>query len=152
MPNSPNEMEIGLKNSKSGTNSVNTSPVSANRRDTNPSPVGEPAKSAASFTNFVRTSRSEDQLQVQKDSSLSAVDIDVEDDVTSSLNTLLDTRPDGSANNVNSSSNSDRIVWTYNAPVSALSEQHKVCCHTLSNGSTSSHSNTSPSSSPLRLV
>lgn len=33
---------------------------------------------------------------LQKDSSLSAVDIDIDDDVTSSLNTLLDTRPDSS--------------------------------------------------------
>lgn len=41
---------------------------------------------------------------------------------------------------------SDRIVWTYNAPAT---DHHKFC-HTLSNGSSSSHSNTSPtSSSPL---
>ncbi|KAL1492176.1 hypothetical protein ABEB36_012662 [Hypothenemus hampei] len=38
-----------------------------------------------------------------------------------------------------------QIVWTYNAPISEL---HKLG-HTLSNGSSSSHSNTSASSSPL---
>lgn len=135
---------------KSGSNSANTSPVSANKRDSNPSAGGESAKPSASLNNFVRTSRSEDQLQVQKDSSVSAVDIEIDDDVTSSLNTLLDTRPDGGSSS-NVCSSSDRIVWTYNAPVSTSSEQHKPCCHTMSNGSSSSHSNTSPSStSPLR--
>ncbi|KRT83321.1 Pleckstrin homology domain containing protein [Oryctes borbonicus] len=150
VPNSPNEMDIGYRKNycKSGSNSANTSPVSANKRDSNPSPISENAKSSTSFTNnFVRTSRSEDQLQDTKN--MSAVDIEIDDDVTSSLNTLLDTRPDsGSTNNVCSSSNSDRIVWTYNAPVTTISEQHKLA-HTLSNGSSSSH--TSPSStSPLR--
>ncbi|KAI4460341.1 guanyl-nucleotide exchange factor [Holotrichia oblita] len=192
VPNSPNEMDIGYRKNhcKSGSNSANTSPISANKRD---SPVGgEHAKSSTSFNNFVRTSRSEDQLQDTKN--MSAVDIEIDDDVTSSLNTLLDTRPDsgsytsslvrlyrlnfewvkvfsvklhiiefnlivpvddgvieyaGSTNNVcSSSNNSDRIVWTYNAPVTTTSEQHKLA-HTLSNGSGSSH--TSPSStSPLR--
>lgn len=38
-------------------------------------------------------------LQFQKESSMSAVAIDIDDDdVTSSLNTLLDTRPDSRAN------------------------------------------------------
>lgn len=100
---------------------------------------------------FVRTSRSEDQLQMQKDSSISAVDIDIDDDITSSLNTLLDTgREDGGSSNGGggASSASDRIVWTYNAPVTAASEQHRICAHTLSNGSSSS--STASSSSPLR--
>lgn len=84
---------------------------------------------------------------MQKD--ISAVDIEIEDDITSSLNTLLDVRPEGSDNSVNSAANSDRIVWTYNAPVTS-SEQHKLCQHTFSNGSSSSHSNSSTSSSPHR--
>lgn len=155
VPNSPNEMEMGHRTNhyKLNSNSANTSPVSANKRDSTPSPTGEPAKSSSSFNNFVRTSRSEDQLQVQKDSSVSAVDIEIDEDVTSSLNTLLDTRPDSasSSNNACSTNNSDRIVWTYNAPVTTSLEQHKLCCHTMSNGSNSSQSNTSPSSSsPLR--
>ncbi|CAG2054449.1 unnamed protein product, partial [Timema podura] len=85
-----------------------------------------------SYPGYVRTSRSEDHLQFQKDASLSAVDIDIDDDVTSSLNTLLDTRPDSGGNVTsfntrpdNGSSNTnhekDRIVWTYNAPVSSPS-------------------------------
>nr|CAD7415192.1 unnamed protein product [Timema cristinae] len=51
-----------------------------------------------SYPGYVRTSRSEDHLQFQKDASLSTVDIDIDDDVTSSLNTLLDTRPDSGGN------------------------------------------------------
>lgn len=96
----------------------------------------------------MRTSRSEDQLQMQKDSSISAVDIEIDDDITSSLNTLLDTgREDGGSSNGGASTTSDRIVWTYNAPVTAASEQHRICAHTLSNGSSSS---STASSSPLR--
>ncbi|XP_063907205.1 PH and SEC7 domain-containing protein-like isoform X5 [Zophobas morio] len=146
VPNSPNEMDIGFKNNhcKSGSNSANTSPVSANKWDTHTSPgAGDASKS---YSNFVRTSRSEDQLQGQNDTcGMSTVNVDVDEDITSSLNTLLDTRPE----NVSASgdSNSDRIVWTYNAPTTT--DHHKFC-HTLSNGSSSSHSNTSPtSSSPL---
>ncbi|XP_072940024.1 PH and SEC7 domain-containing protein [Epargyreus clarus] len=68
----------------------------------------------------VRTSRSEDHLQ--KESSLSAVAVDMEEDVTSSLNTLLDARPDSATPATpgprSDSDERDRIVWTYNAPVS----------------------------------
>ncbi|VVD03497.1 unnamed protein product, partial [Leptidea sinapis] len=43
----------------------------------------------------------------------------MEEDVTSSLNTLLDARPDSATPGPNSDSDErDRIVWTYNAPVS----------------------------------
>ncbi|CAB3239080.1 unnamed protein product [Arctia plantaginis] len=71
----------------------------------------------------VRTSRSEDHLQ--KESSLSAVAVDMEEDVTSSLNTLLDARPDSATPGPRSDSDPerDRIVWTYNAPVSSASER-----------------------------
>lgn len=144
VPTSPNETDIGYRlhqtNNKSGANSAGTSPVSANKRDSNTPCAVELAKTATSFTGYVRTSRSEDHLQFQKDSSMSAVDIEIEEDVTSSLNTLLDTRLDsGSTNNV--SQTSDRIVWTYNAPVSSPSSDHVV-----SNGN-SMHSTTSPSTS-----
>lgn len=149
-------MDMGLRTHKSNSSSANTSPVSANKRDSNLQ-GGESTKPLGFNSNtFVRTSRSEDQLQMQKDSSMSAVDIEIEDDVTSSLNTLLDTRPEvgsnsSSSNNVCSSTKSDRIVWTYNAPVTTSLEQHKPCCHTMSNGSSSSRSNSSPSSpSPMR--
>lgn len=70
------------------------------------SPVAD-KKAAFGYTgSFVRTSRSEDHLQ--KDY-LTMVNIDIDDDITSSLNTLLDTRHENPAN--------ERIVWTYNAPV-----------------------------------
>ncbi|XP_063532845.1 PH and SEC7 domain-containing protein [Cydia strobilella] len=72
----------------------------------------------------VRTSRSEDHLQ--KESSLSAVAVDMEEDVTSSLNTLLDARPDSATPGPRSESDpvrDSRIVWTYNAPVSSASER-----------------------------
>lgn len=154
VPNSPNETEMGHRtnHSKLGSNSANTSPISANRRDCSASSVGDtPVTFTYNTNHFVRTSRSEDQLQMQKDAGISAVDIDIEEDITSSLNTLLDTRLEGGSNNSVSSTNSDRIVWTYNAPVTAASEQHKLCSHTLSNGSSSSQSSSSTtSSSPLR--
>lgn len=150
-------MEMGHRthHCKSGSNSANTSPISANKRDSSNTSSAVDASVTSTFSynsnNFVRTSRSEDQLQMQKDTSISAVDIEIDDDITSSLNTLLDTRPEGGSNNSVSSANSDRIVWTYNAPVTAASEQHKLCSHTLSNGSSSSHSSSSTnSSSPMR--
>ncbi|CAG9559843.1 unnamed protein product [Danaus chrysippus] len=84
------------------------------------SPAGGNNSSAESNTrtqHIVRTSRSEDHLQ--KESSLSAVAVDMEEDVTSSLNTLLDARPDSATPGPRSDSDErDRIVWTYNAPVS----------------------------------
>ncbi|XP_058820112.1 PH and SEC7 domain-containing protein isoform X2 [Topomyia yanbarensis] len=64
-----------------------------------------------------RTSRSEDHLQqTQRDGGIGAVvPIDIDEDVNSSLNTLLDTRHDSEEVQ---GSDHDRIVWTYNAPVS----------------------------------
>lgn len=90
MPNSPNEMDMGLRSAqcKSTSNSANTSPVSANKQH-DPSPTAA-VGGGDSKTFFVRTSRSEDQLQ---NDAASAVAADVDDDLTSSLNTLLDTRP-----------------------------------------------------------
>ncbi|XP_039749380.1 PH and SEC7 domain-containing protein isoform X5 [Pararge aegeria] len=87
------------------------------------SPAGGNAASSEVATrtqqHIVRTSRSEDHLQFQKESSLSAVAVDMEEDVTSSLNTLLDARPDSATPAPRSDSDErDRIVWTYNAPVS----------------------------------
>lgn len=61
-----------------------------------------------------RTSRSEDHLQhSQREGAMgNAIPIDIDEDVNSSLNTLLDTRHDS-----DETSDRDRIVWTYNAPV-----------------------------------
>ncbi|XP_076326850.1 uncharacterized protein LOC143233882 isoform X2 [Tachypleus tridentatus] len=69
------------------------------------SPVSEKKGSFSYNNSFVRTSRSEDHLQK---ASLTTVNIDIDEDMASSLNTLLDTKQDSS---------SERIVWTYNAPV-----------------------------------
>ncbi|XP_018568967.1 exchange factor for Arf-6 isoform X3 [Anoplophora glabripennis] len=141
VPNSPNEMDLGHRvGGKSGPNSASTSPVSANKRDQHQHSPADPYSS----NNYVRTSRSEDQLQGQQNDlcSVSVANAEADEDVTSSLNTLLDTRPESAG----CTSDSDRIVWTYNAPIS---DHHKFA-HTLSNGSSSSHSNISPtSSSPL---
>lgn len=78
-----------------------TSPIEAERHSHKPSSAGtSPTPSIVlpapvpSSSFVVRTSKSEDHLQFNKDSSMSAVSIDIDDDVTSSLNTLLDTRPD----------------------------------------------------------
>lgn len=146
-------MDLGHRTTqhcRSSSSSANTSPISASKRDTT-STVTVTSTFSYTANSFVRTSRSEDQLQMQKDSSISAVDIDIDDDITSSLNTLLDTgREDGGSSNGGVSSASDRIVWTYNAPVTAASEQHRICAHTLSNGGSSSSSSTASSSSPLR--
>ncbi|XP_053682358.1 PH and SEC7 domain-containing protein isoform X2 [Sabethes cyaneus] len=64
-----------------------------------------------------RTSRSEDHLQqTQREGGIGAVvPIDIDEDVNSSLNTLLDTRHDSEEPQ---GSDHDRIVWTYNAPIS----------------------------------
>ncbi|XP_066261858.1 PH and SEC7 domain-containing protein isoform X2 [Euwallacea similis] len=140
VPNSPNETDLSRGGRSSGPNSAHTSPVGGARKD-HP-PVQHSPQDAYPANSFVRTSRSEDQLQIQNNlgGAVSTANSEADEDVASSLNTLLDTRPD-SAN-----SDSDRIVWTYNAPISEL---HKLG-HTLSNGSSSSHnSNTSASSSPL---
>ncbi|XP_075971444.1 exchange factor for Arf 6 isoform X5 [Anticarsia gemmatalis] len=116
-----------------------------------PAGAGAGAEHAARAHHAVRTSRSEDHLQFvhtrgvkytslkhvhsdthcnvhrnlptlfQKESSLSAVAVDMEEDVTSSLNTLLDARPDSATPGPRSDSDPerDRIVWTYNAPVAS---------------------------------
>lgn len=86
-----------------------------------------------------RTSRSEDHLQLsQRESTLgNAIPIDIDEDVTSSLHTLLDTRHDSEESQ---SSDHDRIVWTYNAPVPSSNSNQVI----LSPTSRSSSISTSP--------
>ncbi|XP_063893200.1 PH and SEC7 domain-containing protein isoform X3 [Helicoverpa armigera] len=98
--------------------------------------AGAPGDACARAHHAVRTSRSEDHLQ---ESSLSAVAVEMEEDVTSSLNTLLDARPDSATPGPRSDSDPerDRIVWTYNAPVSCASER------THCNGSAATSNSTS---------
>uniref|UniRef100_A0A336LHI1 CSON011430 protein n=1 Tax=Culicoides sonorensis TaxID=179676 RepID=A0A336LHI1_CULSO len=59
----------------------------------------------------VRTSRSEDPLRDGINNSV--VPINIDEDFNSSLNTLLDTRNESDS----PSGDGDRIVWTYNAPI-----------------------------------
>ncbi|XP_011331529.1 PH and SEC7 domain-containing protein 1 isoform X2 [Ooceraea biroi] len=151
VPSSPNEIQLAHQHhhhhrgsAYKASSSASTSPVGAARREAvqgTPGVQVDPSKNTASSFGFVRTSRSEDHLQFQKDPSMSAVDIDIDDDVTSSLNTLLDPRPEGLMAN-------ERIVWTYNAPVSSPAAS---CCQ--NGGSSSSSSSSSPSStSPQRSL
>nr|CAH7743278.1 unnamed protein product [Callosobruchus chinensis] len=156
LPNSPNERDLGHRGAGGvpvgGRHSAAASPVVTARRavaaaatehqqaGTAPPGGQQPPPGTADGYNYVRTSRSEDQLQGQNDlCSVSVANSEADEDVTSSLNTLLDTRPDSAGG-----SDSDRIVWTYNAPIA---DQHKFAAHALSNGSSSSHSNVSPTSS-----
>ncbi|CAH2002013.1 unnamed protein product [Acanthoscelides obtectus] len=145
LPNSPNERDLGHRGAGAttggGRHSAAASPIVTARRATEHQQAGtappaagqQPPPGAADGYNYVRTSRSEDQLQGQNDlCSVSVANSEADEDVTSSLNTLLDTRPDSAG-----CSDSDRIVWTYNAPIS---DQHKFAAHALSNGSSSSHS------------
>ncbi|CAH2002016.1 unnamed protein product [Acanthoscelides obtectus] len=144
LPNSPNERDLGHRGAGAttggGRHSAAASPIVTARRATEHQQAGtappaagqQPPPGAADGYNYVRTSRSEDQLQGQNDlCSVSVANSEADEDVTSSLNTLLDTRPDSAG-----CSDSDRIVWTYNAPIS---DQHKFAAHALSNGSSSSH-------------
>lgn len=91
-----------------------------------------------------RTSRSEDHLQhSQREGTMSnAIPIDIDEDVNSSLNTLLDTRHDSEDSQ---SSDQDRIVWTYNAPVQqSTSNSNQQQGVVLSPTSHSSSISTSP--------
>ncbi|KAK8402189.1 hypothetical protein O3P69_001349 [Scylla paramamosain] len=119
---------------KSGSSSVPTSPNEANvcggrlvKRDLgspqslcSPVSVDNHASGGVKFTyppagSSVRISKSEDQLQYQKDGNMCAVNIELEDDVTSSLNTLLDTCDDPRSSPL-PPPHEDRIIWTFNAP------------------------------------
>jgi len=155
VPSSPNETHLAHQHhhhhrgsAYKASSSASTSPVGTARRDTVQGTPGalvqvDPSKNTASSFGFVRTSRSEDHLQFQKDPSMSAVDIDIDDDVTSSLNTLLDPRPaEGLMPN-------ERIVWTYNAPVSSPAAS---CCQNGGSSSSSSSSSSTSSTSPQRSL
>lgn len=154
VPTSPNEMLGHHRAYKcTGSNSASTSPVGISKRESGqcPGQSDNSKQNTASFgysSGFVRTSRSEDHLQFQKDPSMSAVDIDIDDDVTSSLNTLLDTRPDSGQG-----LSSERIVWTYNAPVSSPSASERTsCCQNGSSSQSSSSSSSTEGTSPQRSL
>ncbi|KAK3917442.1 PH and SEC7 domain-containing protein [Frankliniella fusca] len=104
VPTSPNESDLGIKRHKLDSpscNSAGTSPVGVSKHELLQEHGSSTCSSGKLLTyhNSVRTSRSEDQLQ--KDSSISTVDIDIDEDVTSSLNTLLDTKSENNQSNEN---------------------------------------------------
>ncbi|XP_055315600.1 PH and SEC7 domain-containing protein isoform X2 [Sitodiplosis mosellana] len=97
-----------------------------------------------------RTSRSEDHLQhTQRDIIDSIVPIDVDEDVNSSLNTLLDTRDDSES--TQSSSDRERIVWTYNAPVVTTTTTTTNNSQSFSSSISSSPQHTDTPASPTSV-
>lgn len=61
----------------------------------------------------VRISKSEDKLQCSDDGDMCSVNTDLEDDVTSSLNTLLDTREEDEAASLSSPVSTSNNVWLF---------------------------------------
>lgn len=98
-PSSPVESDNSTDMKSS---SANTSPVS----------LSSPLQSTQSERNspfLANMSKSDDDIQYKKDVSLSTNSVQVDDDdLTSSLHTLLDTRSD-------SKTDDKRVLWTYNA-------------------------------------
>lgn len=94
-----------------------------------------------------RTSRSEDHLQHTQHAD-AIVPIDVDEDVNSSLNTLLDTRDDSEG--THSSSDRERIVWTYNAPVVTTTTTTNNT-HSFSSSISSSPQHTDTPASPTSV-
>lgn len=137
-PTPPPHGEMNSKGSSSQSSSTTTSSSATKTDDstsaclslpTSPASLSTPVETDVVFRRMqqsnpirkcdvsgFRTSRSEDHLQhTQRDILGSIVPIDVDEDVNSSLNTLLDTRDDSES--THSSSDRERIVWTYNAPI-----------------------------------
>uniref|UniRef100_A0A1L8DVH4 PH and SEC7 domain-containing protein 4 n=1 Tax=Nyssomyia neivai TaxID=330878 RepID=A0A1L8DVH4_9DIPT len=148
VPTSPISMttpvleDLAALKKRDSANSVPTSPESAGQPDaklrrTANTHNGVVRKcDAAGF----RTSRSEDHLQQSQRDGLSAViPIDIDEDVNSSLNTLLDTRHDSEDSQC---SDRDRIVWTYNAPIIQQISAHSSASHSSSISSSPQHTNT----------
>lgn len=140
---------------KSSANSVPTSPETGGESGAvvmRRNPVGAGGSNGSAASGMMRTcdqagfrtSRSEDHLQLsQRDGAgLGMVPIDIDEDVNSSLNTLLDTRHDTDDSPNASSGAQDRIVWTYNAPVKPGQIQHHVYSHSSSMSSSPQHSDT----------
>lgn len=88
----------------------------------------------------VRTSRSEDPLRDGINNSV--VPINIDEDFNSSLNTLLDTRNESDSPPSNGGGGGaaavDRIVWTYNAPVTGAGVGGRIITSPLSQSSSDS--------------
>uniref|UniRef100_A0ABD2WS20 SEC7 domain-containing protein n=1 Tax=Trichogramma kaykai TaxID=54128 RepID=A0ABD2WS20_9HYME len=150
VPTSPSVGQQQQPHRRSG-NSASSSPVKLNRQESGCSNDG----GSSGHASFVRTSRSEDQLQVQKDPAMLAAELEMDEDVASSLNTLLDARPSADQQPGEERPEGDRIVWTYNAPAGGVvggggdpQQQQQQPCHSSSSfGDASSSSSSSSSSS-----
>ncbi|XP_055851059.1 PH and SEC7 domain-containing protein isoform X2 [Episyrphus balteatus] len=178
VPTSPISLSTPLLDVKETANSVPTSPEPSGineaaviRRQHHHNGVVRKCDSAG-----FRTSKSEDHLQqVQREGIAAVIPIDIDEDVNSSLNTLLDTRQDSEDSQPTQkkkadptptvlshrdiilkrrkkASNRDRIVWTYNAPLPTNQQQqqypnHHYPQHYATTTSPNSHSS-SISSSP----
>ncbi|CAB0045125.1 unnamed protein product [Trichogramma brassicae] len=150
VPTSPSVGQQQQPHRRSG-NSASSSPVKLNRQESGCSNDG----GSSGHASFVRTSRSEDQLQIQKDPAMLAAELEMDEDVASSLNTLLDTRPSADQQPGEERPEGDRIVWTYNAPAGGVvggggdpQQQQQQPCHSSSSfGDASSSSSSSSSSS-----
>ncbi|XP_037027767.1 PH and SEC7 domain-containing protein-like isoform X4 [Bradysia coprophila] len=156
VPTSPTSLttpiieSLSLFKQKDLPNSVPTSPESGAqeivlRRNQQQNGVSRRNDSAG-----FRTSRSEDHLQhTQRDILGAVVPIDIEEDVNSSLNTLLDTRHD--SEDSQSSCDRDRIVWTYNAPIQPTTQSSNSHSHSHSSSISSSPQRSGSPASPTSV-
>ncbi|XP_058128063.1 PH and SEC7 domain-containing protein isoform X2 [Anopheles coustani] len=112
-PSSGTTLEDSSANAGMGSN-ASSGELTANTNMSSGSLGGGPPVRKCDAAGF-RTSRSEDHLQQShRDGSNSAsVAIDIDEDVYSSLNTLLDTRNDSQEQPM---SERERFLWTYNMP------------------------------------
>ncbi|CAH0753155.1 unnamed protein product, partial [Bemisia tabaci] len=153
VPTSPIDMSDKSRNNHHHSKKQNHQEViSSSAGNSPPSSIGTSntaapvcsSSDAASSSYVVRTSKSEDHLQLNKNSnSLSTVSIDFDDDVTSSLNTLLDTRPD-------SEGEADQRVWSYHTTESGTKMKNSSSSvsnnSSDNNASSQNHSLSSPAS------
>lgn len=155
VPTSPTSLStpviesLALIKQKDSANSVPTSPETGTqeillRRNQNQNGLVRKCD-AVGF----RTSRSEDHLQhTQHDTLGAVVSIDIDEDMNSSLNTLLDTRQDSEDSQ---SSDRDRIVWTYNAPVTTAVTHNFNNSHSFSSSVSSSPQHSDSLASPTSV-
>ncbi|XP_055385023.1 PH and SEC7 domain-containing protein isoform X2 [Condylostylus longicornis] len=144
VPTSPVSLSTPLLDNKESANSLPTSPEQSApaeivvRRQHNGVIVRK--CDSAGF----RTSKSEDHLQqAQREGIGAVIPIDIDEDVNSSLNTLLDTHQDSEGSQT---SIRDRIVWTYNAPVPHPVNQSSPNSHSSSISTSPQHTTDSPQS------
>lgn len=132
-PSSPVESSYNSSDTKSS--SANTSPASLSSLQSDSRGVGT-------------ISKSDDDIHYSKEPSVSTNSVQVDDDeLTSSLRTLLDTGSDGGTGadgDAGTKPDDKRVLWTYNAPKNATAEASSSTIGSSENGS-SQHSISPPS-------